>query len=267
MLAPSSYADAAKALLAGPPPRYLRVLVEARSPAVAAVFSPVQPPTTFEETVERLGVAIRLGLLPPSSRLPPERDLAEQLSIARSTLRQAITALVQSGHLVSVRGRGGGTFVTENPPLSPPGPRPGPEWREKVDWRLAVESGAVALACSRITAEEVEALTRLADEMDEAHEDFEVFRRADVAFHLGLAEATRVPQVISAMTDAQSQMGDLIAYIPHPPAVLAESNRQHRKLLGCLSQGDLEKAMRCTHDHVRATEHVLGGLLLEDEVG
>ncbi|HEX6027340.1 MAG TPA: GntR family transcriptional regulator [Solirubrobacter sp.] len=55
--------------------------------------------------------AIKLGLLPPGTRLPPERDLCEQLGIARSTLRQALTALVQSGHLHAVRGRGGGTEV------------------------------------------------------------------------------------------------------------------------------------------------------------
>ncbi len=34
-----------------------------RSAATEAVFDPVQPPTTFEETVERLGTAIRVGLL------------------------------------------------------------------------------------------------------------------------------------------------------------------------------------------------------------
>src|SRR3712207_1968352 len=86
--------------------------------ALGAVFDKVQPPTTFEETVERLGTAIRLGLLPPGSQLPPERDLAEQLMISRSTLRQALTTLVQSGHLVAVRGRSGGTFVSDAPPIA-----------------------------------------------------------------------------------------------------------------------------------------------------
>src|SRR6476619_532063 len=89
-----------------------------RDPALEAVFKPVRPPTTFEETVERLGTAIRLGLLAPGSRLPSERDLAEELGISRSTLRQALTTLVQSGHLTSTRGRSGGTFVAERPPLS-----------------------------------------------------------------------------------------------------------------------------------------------------
>ena len=37
---------------------------------------PVSPASTFEETVERLGTAIRVGLLVPGSQLPPERELA-----------------------------------------------------------------------------------------------------------------------------------------------------------------------------------------------
>ena len=82
-----------------------------RDAATEAVFKPVRPPTTFEETVERLGTAIRLGLLPAGSRLPAERALAGQLGISRSTLREALTTLVQSGHLVAHRGRGGGTAL------------------------------------------------------------------------------------------------------------------------------------------------------------
>src|SRR5215207_9713613 len=118
-----------------------------RDAALEAVFKPVQPPTTFEETVERLGTAIRLGLLAPGSRLPPERDLADELRISRSTLRQALTTLTQSGHLIAVRGRAGGTFVAESPPLAEPDGEPlGDEAWEVLDMRVAVESGAVVLA-------------------------------------------------------------------------------------------------------------------------
>ena len=72
-----------------------------------SVFTPLRAATTFEETVERLGTAIRTGILPAGSRLPAERMLADELGISRSTLRQALTTLVQSGHLISLRGRGG----------------------------------------------------------------------------------------------------------------------------------------------------------------
>src|SRR3954449_5108303 len=112
-----------------------------RTTALQAVFKPVQPPTTFEETVAGLGTAIRLGLLAPGSRLPPERDLAGQLRISRSTLRQALTTLVQSGHLVSLRGRKGGTFVSEQPPLAEQGdgePLDQGAWAV-LDYRVAIE--------------------------------------------------------------------------------------------------------------------------------
>jgi GntR family transcriptional regulator, transcriptional repressor for pyruvate dehydrogenase complex len=92
-------------------------------PAPDPVFAPVRSQTAFEETLERLGTAIRLGLLEPGARLPAERELCAQLGISRSTLRQALTALVQSGHLHALRGRRGGTFVAERqPPTRPPSP-------------------------------------------------------------------------------------------------------------------------------------------------
>ena len=56
---------------------------------LSSIFAPVRSQTAFEETLERLGTAIKLGLLEPGSRLPAERDLCARLGIARSTLRDA----------------------------------------------------------------------------------------------------------------------------------------------------------------------------------
>src|SRR3954447_3668400 len=137
--------------------------------ALEAVFKPVDPPTTFEETVERLGTAIRLGLLPPGRRLPPERDLATLLKISRSTLRQAITTLVESGHLVSLRGRTGGTFVVDAPPLSEMEEEPlGEDARAVLDYRVAVETGATVLAAERAGDEELAHLDQLVERMSDA---------------------------------------------------------------------------------------------------
>src|SRR5919197_564696 len=154
-------------------------VVTARSAALAAVFKPVQPPTTFEETVERLGTAIRLGLLVPGSRLPPERDLAGQLRISRSTLRSALTTLVQSGHLVSLRGRSGGTFVAEQPPLSEDAVDLNEEAWAVLDNRVAIETGATILACERAEPEQLDRLDELVERMANA-DDFEDYRRADI---------------------------------------------------------------------------------------
>src|SRR5688572_12467099 len=156
-----------------------RAVRSERSPALDAVFEPVHPPTTFEETVERLGTAIRLGLLGPGTRLPSERDLAEQLSISRSTLRQALTTLVQSGHLVALRGRSGGTFVAKEPPLAQDasaGPL-GDQARAVLDYRVTVETGATVLASERADEADLERLERFTEEMSETEgARFDVYR-------------------------------------------------------------------------------------------
>jgi len=237
--------------------------MEARpSLAPDPVFTPVRSQTAFEETLERLGTAIRLGLLEPGARLPAERELCAQLGISRSTLRQALTALVQSGHLHAVRGRRGGTFVSERlPPIAPPSHEELEGWREVCDSRLATELGVAVLACRRADPEALAPLEELVAVMQDRLEDFPAYRHADVRFHVGLAETTGSVGLVAAMTEAQGAMGALIDHIAHPPEVLASSNLQHRQLLAAVHARDVERAARVVTEHLEGTVHVLAGLL------
>ena len=246
--------------MAGPPEHRVASLEEIEPPE--AVFAPVRSYTAFEETVERLGTAIKLGLLPPGSRLPAERELCARLGIARSTLRQALTALTQSGHVFARRGRGGGTFVSDpQPPADPPSPQMLSQWRETCDQRLAVELGVAVLAAERARKADLDALDEVAATLEEALEDFAAYRQADIRLHVGLAEAASSTGLVRAMTEVQGAMTDLIAYIAHPPQVLASSNAQHRRLLAAVRERDSMRAVRAMTDHLRGTEHVLAGLL------
>jgi GntR family transcriptional regulator, transcriptional repressor for pyruvate dehydrogenase complex len=230
-----------------------------RDTVLDTIFGPVHPPTTFEETVERLGSAIRLGLLSPGTQLPPERELAEQLGISRSTLRQAITALVQSGHLLSLRGRHGGTFVVERPPLASGEALPD-DWRDVCDLRLALESGAALLAAERATEAQLARMAEMVDVMADADE-FPEYRRADVRFHVAMAEAAGSARLVSAMTEVQAQVGELIAHIAHPATVLEHSNADHRRLIAALAAGDGARAVRIVRRHLQGTEHIVAGLM------
>jgi GntR family transcriptional repressor for pyruvate dehydrogenase complex len=206
------------------------------------VFAPVRSTTAFEET--------------------PERELCEQLGIARSTLRQALTALVQSGHLHAVRGRGGGTFVADAPPQAePPTDELVAGWRDVCDQRLAVELGVAVLAAERAEPAAIPPLDELVHQMQSCLGDFPAYRRADVRFHVMLAEATGSPRLVSATTEVQGAMGDLIHHIAHPPEVLAWSNAQHARLVACLARHDPHTAVRVMTEHLHGTEHVLAGLL------
>lgn len=233
-----------------------------RTDAVSAVFEPVSPPTTFEETVERLGNAIKLGLLAGGTRLPPERELANQLGISRSTLRQAIVTLVQSGHLISVRGRAGGTFVAETPPLAAKSAKkpPAAKMRAVLDYRVAIEMGAAMLAAERARERDLDRMRACVEKMGEVSH-FDAYRRADIRFHIALAEAAGSPRLVAAMTEVQGDMSELIALIAHPEEVLARSNAQHDRLVTLLDRGDSTRAVKLVREHLTGTEHILAGLM------
>jgi DNA-binding FadR family transcriptional regulator len=230
--------------------------------SLETVFAPVRSQTAFEETVERLGTAIKLGLLPPGTRLPAERELCAKLGIARSTLRQALVALGQSGHLHATRGRGGGTFVADpQPPADPPSADVLAAWRDVCDERMAVEVGVAVLAAERAEPQMLDALDELVVALDGMLEDFSSYRQADIRLHVALAETTRSPRLVTAMTEVQGAMSGLISLIAHPPEVLDSSNAQHRRLLAAVRRHDEAAAAREMAEHLRGTEHILAGLL------
>ena len=98
-----------------------------------------------------------------------------------------------------------------------------------LDYRVAIEVGATILAAERAEPGDLERLDELVERMA-APADFEEYRRADIRFHIGVAEAARSPRLVGAMTEVQGQMSELIARIAHPEEVLTRSNDQHRRL-------------------------------------
>lgn len=245
----------------GVEPLGITATLEAAS-SLETVFAPVRSQTAFEETVERLGTAIKLGLLPPGTRLPAERELCAKLGIARSTLRQALVALGQSGHLYATRGRGGGTFVADpQPPAQPPSADVLAGWHEVCDERMTVEVGIAVLAAERARPEMVAALDELVVVLDGMLDDFPAYRQVDIRLHVGLAELTGSPRLVSLMTETQGAMSSLISHIAHPPEVLDSANDQHRRLLAAVRRHDEAAAAREMTEHLRGTEHVLAGLL------
>src|SRR6186713_1280452 len=64
----------------------------------------------YQQLQRALRTAIEKRVVAPDDALPPERDLADMLSVSRITVRKAIDGLVEEGLLV--RRQGSGTFVS-----------------------------------------------------------------------------------------------------------------------------------------------------------
>ena len=67
-----------------------------------------------DDARHRLLDMISSGALRPGDKLGTERELAATLAVSRSTLRQVLAVLAQSGVVRRVPGRAGGTFVAHS---------------------------------------------------------------------------------------------------------------------------------------------------------
>lgn len=82
----------------------------------SASIRPDHPEPLWLQAVSLIKSEIARGALEAGTRLPPERELCQQLSISRVTLRKALAQLVEEGVLRSSHGRGWYVAGTAAPP-------------------------------------------------------------------------------------------------------------------------------------------------------
>ena len=69
------------------------------------IFRPIRTRRAFEEICERIREQLALGVLKPGDKLPPERELAQQLGVSRNVLREALRSLEGEGLVITRPGR------------------------------------------------------------------------------------------------------------------------------------------------------------------
>lgn len=231
------------------------------------VWRPVRGGNAFEITVARLAQAIRLGLVAVGERLPPERDLAEQLRVSRVTLREAIGALREAGYLESRRGRAGGTFVVRSGPDTGPAPdacalarEMGGQLHDALDFRRVLEPGGAALAAGRplSAAQRSRLVACLTASRDR---DAAARRVNDSRLHLAIAAASGSESVAAAVADVQLRLDRLLAAIPVIRRNLDHSDAQHAAIVDAILAGDPEVARVGMEEHCDGTAELLRGLL------
>jgi GntR family transcriptional repressor for pyruvate dehydrogenase complex len=148
-----------------------------------------------DEAITKLRNMIQSGELPPGSRLPPENQLATQMGLSRSGVREAVKVL-ESARVLEVR-RGDGTFVTSLAPrllLEGVGFAvellQGETLLEVMEVRRLLEPAATGVAALRISEAELDEVAQLLDRMRKARDDAEELMQADVAFHHTVISST-----------------------------------------------------------------------------
>ncbi|MDH6236533.1 FCD domain-containing protein [Cryobacterium sp. CG_9.6] len=237
------------------------------------LLRPVPGGNAFEETVQRLLHTVRLGLIAPGDRLPPERDLATRLAVSRETVRDAIASLSEAGYLLSRRGRYGGTFVSEILP-SPTGPHSGGQAdivtdapqaspamiEDTLTLRSILEVGAARHAAARaLSPGEREQLWEALREATEATGDD--YRRLDSRLHLTIGELAGSASLMPPLAEVRMRINELLDAIPLLSPNITHSNEQHEQIVLAILTGRPDAAAEAMTEHLAGTASLLRGFL------
>jgi DNA-binding FadR family transcriptional regulator len=199
----------------------------------------------FWKIVERIETAISSGEYPPSSRLPPERELAELFSVSRPTIREAIIAL-EVREKVEVK-IGSGVYVIDNEQSN--SRSRSINAFELTQARALVEGEVAAIAATSITAEQLASLNQTLLDMKN-NKDVE---EADRRFHQIIADSTKNKAMILSVNNLwalRSTSKDIIA--DYKAVCSSDNNKtidEHNAIYQALKCGDAAKARQAMHKH------------------
>lgn len=221
---------------------------------------------TYELVLHHIESGILDGTYRKGDQLPPERDLASQLNVGRSAVREAMRVLQTQGLITTSTGRGGGTRLT--PTQGDALARifrlhlalAGSGVADLTETRVALERASAAMAARRATAQTLTQLTTLVDVMETA-DTVDAFSDLDTEFHVLIARAGR-NDLVADLTVAirQTVRGPIRAAsleMPDWPGFRLRLVSDHARILGAIVAGQPEEAAELMEAHIRAAYAVL----------
>ena len=213
-------------------------------------------PRMYEEVARQIEEAILADLHRPGEQLPSERELIERFAVSRAVIRESLKVLAEKG-LIEVK-PGKGAFVREPESASASGAlklflrrrRDDRFSQNLVEVREMIEEHAASLAAKRATEEDVKKMEAALAEMEAEKGNSERFARADLRFHLLLAEATHNELFTILLHPVTDLLLDVMAELSSSPAAPDQALWHHRQILRHVKRGEAEQARQAMHAHL-----------------
>lgn len=219
------------------------------------MYRVVRTSRLYEQIVRQIEQSVLKGTLKTGDQLPSERELAQQLRVSRTAVREAVKALCQKG-LVEVHS-GQGTFITDGTSqaarqsfdlMVKVGQQESSE--HLVQLRLLLEPGIAALAAERMQAEHLSVLHDTIAVMDRAQKSPAAYIEADLDFHLALAEAAANPLILSLIDSIVGLLREQRIKIFNVKGGPERGQIYHRRILQAMEKRDPEMARTAMGDHL-----------------
>lgn len=233
------------------------------------MFDTVRKSSVPEKVVDHIRERLLSGELKDGDRLPPERELAEQLSISRATLRESFKILSMMG---AIEKRQDGTYVKiDNTDIL----------KNSLKLQLCIERGSMldliearrvleienaGLAAARATDIQIEMLDRICSlmEADKKDQNKKAYIEKDIDFHIYLSRATNNSlffevfyAIRELLIDYQNERGVFITRF--------QGIQEHRKILDAIKAHDVKAARAAMEDHMNSSEKLYREMIAQEQ--
>jgi GntR family transcriptional regulator, transcriptional repressor for pyruvate dehydrogenase complex len=202
----------------------------------------------YQEVVEQVTERVLREDLQPGDRLPAERDLAAQLGVSRTAVREAIRALEEKG-LVEVR-QGAGTFVRSpdsesvSQSLSLYLHTNVARYLQLMDLREILDVEIAGRLAAQVDSEHLEQLRSRIARMWQLLDSPSEFAREDAAFHMDFYRAAKNDVLLMIMQPVMDLLEEAMAATFQEPGSAESSLRLHERLVESIATGDAPGARR-----------------------
>ncbi|MEW6424471.1 MAG: FadR/GntR family transcriptional regulator [Bacillota bacterium] len=233
--------------------------VETTKKEISMDLQPIRNRRIYEIIAEQIKNLIASGNLSPGDKLLSERELAEQLRVSRTSVREALCALDMAG-LIEVR-PGEGAFVrhagtdTVIEPLSFAILLEKDRVRDILEVRLGLEVESAGLAAQRATEKELAKMEAALRQMEEDVQTGRSGEKADFDFHYAIAEAAHNQLLLRVMNTIHDTMHHTLRItrnlwmtpVPGTPQRLYE---EHRQIYQAVSRRNKDAARKLMYRHL-----------------
>ncbi|KOP80409.1 transcriptional regulator [Lysinibacillus sp. FJAT-14745] len=220
----------------------------------------------YEEVSEILYEKIRAGELKPGDRLDSVEQLAEQLQVSRSAIREALSALKAMG-LIDIK-QGSGTFVKSNQanpldfPLSTAILTNKQDISHLLEVRKVIEVGAAASAAIHRTEEDIQSMMQILDEMKRVQGDGELGEKVDFQFHAAISTASQNPLLATILDQVSGLMIETMKetrriWLYSKKTTSEKLYDEHLQIFLAIKQQNEELAKHAMASHLSNVEKVL----------
>lgn len=219
-------------------------------------LKPVDSRRLYQQIADQIRALILQGQFRTGTRLPPERELAQQLGVSRPSVREALIALEIEGS-VEVR-MGAGVYVrgVETAPQATAAMGESPV--ELMQARAALEGAVVVQACARVTTEGLATLRQTIADMQAAMAEGRHPLAADRSFHAAIAAMTGnsvLERLVRELFDERhSPLSTQLIAHSETAQTWVYAVKEHEAILQALEARDPLVAQTCMRAHLTASQ-------------